>query len=314
MKFAKPPLSFAEQLGKLKTRGMIVANDDLASQWLKSVSYYRLSAYCLPFKQPDGNYLPGSDFESVRMLYGFDRKLRLLLLDAIERIEVALRTAVTYQIAMKYGPFGYCDARNFHKDFNHDRLMKEIAEKEKDSTETFVKHFRGKYRSEPHFPVWMASELMSLGTISRIYRALHPDVRRTIATQLNTTDYHMRSWAHTLSYVRNLCAHHCRVWNRQLAIRPKLPDLSASWPYKIEAEGSIYSVLIIAHHILRKIAPHATWTSRVMELINQYPLVPIASLGLPSNWKDTNPWVSATIAAPKPVGVVESPSASEPVR
>jgi abortive infection bacteriophage resistance protein len=313
VKFAKPPLSFAEQLGKLKARGMTVANDDLAIQWLKSVSYYRFSAYCHSFRKPDSNYHAGTDFESVCMLYGFDRRLRLLLLDAIERIEVALRTAVTYQIATNYGAFGHCDAGNFSANFDHGRLMEEIRDKEKGSTESFVPHFRNKYDAEEHLPIWMASELMSLGAISRVYQALHPGLRRKIATQFSTTEYHLRSWAHTISYVRNLCAHHSRVWNRSLAISPKLPDVAPSWPYRIENNKNIYCVLIIAHHMVRSIAPHSTWTARVRALIKQYPEVPTAALGMPPTWEDLNPWRTATYAAPEAIVESEIATADERV-
>jgi abortive infection bacteriophage resistance protein len=274
---------------------MIVANDDLAIRWLKSVSYYRLSAYCHPFKQPDSAYVPGTNFDSVQMLYGFDRRLRLLLLDAIERIEVALRTGVTYQLAINHGPFGHCNASHFSTRFDHDRLMQELSDKE-DSREAFVDHFRKKYREEAHLPIWMASELMSMGTISRVYEALHPRLRRQIAIQLNTTDPYLISWSHTLSYVRNLCAHHSRVWNRRLAISPKLPPLSSSWPYRIDEGKKIYSVFIIAHHVLSKIAPHATWTARLMDLMNDYPNIPTSALGMPADWRSHNPWPAVTAA------------------
>jgi len=299
VKFGKPSLSFADQLCKLKTRGMIIADDAVAIQWLKSVSYYRLSAYFHPFKSIEGGYASGTDFETVCMLYEFDRQLRLLLIDAIERIEVALRTAVTYQLAINYGPFGHCDEKRFSAKFDHDRLMSELRYKEKESTESFVAHFRKKYIAEPHLPIWMASELMSMGTISRIYGALDPNLRRKIAGEFNTTDYFLCSWTHTLSYVRNLSAHHCRVWNRKLAIKPKLPVGMRWWPYTIDNNHSVYCVLIIAHHLVRAIAPHATWAARVQELIGQYPLVPVAAIGMPSKWRSMYPWNAVAGTTPK---------------
>ena len=93
-RYSKPALNFNDQLAELKGRGMIVGDEAQAIHWLKTISYYRLSAYFHPFKESDDTCGPGTDFERVQMLYSFDRKLRLLLLDAIERIEVALRAAI----------------------------------------------------------------------------------------------------------------------------------------------------------------------------------------------------------------------------
>ena len=122
MKYPKPALTFHEQFGLLASRGLAVPDPERAMRWLRHVSYFRLSAYFLPFKSGE-NFKPGTTFDRVAGLYIFDRKLRLILLDAIERIEVALRTALTYEIAHRHGPFGYADAANFGSRFGHRTLM-----------------------------------------------------------------------------------------------------------------------------------------------------------------------------------------------
>jgi len=92
MHYLKAALSFPDQLAQLQQRGLHVTDPDRALHWLRRVSYYRLSAYFLPFKNGE-SFRPGTEFNDVAGLYIFDRKLRLLVLDAIERIEVALRTS-----------------------------------------------------------------------------------------------------------------------------------------------------------------------------------------------------------------------------
>ena len=100
--YNKPPLTFDEQLNRLLVRGLIVENRELALSTFSTISYYRLSAYWYPFRQrnADGkatdNYISNTKFEEPLALYEFDRQLRLLVLDAIERIEVALRTKITH--------------------------------------------------------------------------------------------------------------------------------------------------------------------------------------------------------------------------
>jgi abortive infection bacteriophage resistance protein len=118
-RYCKPALSYNDQLAKLKGRGMFVGDEVQAIHCLKTISYYRLSAYLHPFKRSDDTYEPDTHFDKVQALYVFDRKLRLLLLDAIGRVEVALRAAVTYHVSMKFGSFGHCDRRAFIDGFKH---------------------------------------------------------------------------------------------------------------------------------------------------------------------------------------------------
>ncbi|MBK7143671.1 MAG: Abi family protein [Xanthomonadales bacterium] len=250
MRYDKPALTFDEQLALLQQRGLHVPDTARARHWLQRVSYYRLSAYFLPFKHGE-LFRAGTDFDDVAGLYVFDRKLRLLVLDAIERIEVAMRTAVTYEVGHRFGAFGHTDPANFSPHFEHTKFMIELDTEERRARETFAAHFRSKYRSETHLPVWMATELLSFGTISQLYASLSPDIKRAIAGEYGVPDLHFASWLHTLSYTRNLCAHHKRLWSRQFAIRPKLPSRSRLWPHEIPDSGKVYAVLLIVRHMLQ---------------------------------------------------------------
>ena len=312
MKFTKPALSFPDQLAKLKQRGMVVQDDATAIRWLKSVGYYRLSAYFVPFRQPDDSYIPGTNLDTVRAIYGFDRKFRLLLLDAIERVEVALRTAVTYKVAHAVGPFGYIKPAvyQFDKYWDHQRFIDELYDAEKKSQEVFVEHYRKKYTAEQDLPIWMATELLSFGTISRMYAALDPKLRRAIANEYSLTEHYFASWVHTLSYVRNLCAHHSRVWNRILRIRPKLPNASAAFPYDIPTPDRLYTILVIANHLLKTIAPRSPWKQRVLTLFDSYPQVPIASMGIPADWRTRPEWTIPPAVAPPPAAPLVAPAAA----
>ena len=169
MDYKKPHLNYSQQLLLLKERGLSVDDNERALRWLQRVSYYRLSAYFLPFKDGE-NFRPASTFNDVVGLYIFDRKLRLLVLDAIERIEVALRTAITYEISSRYGPFGHTNPENFAPSLNHSDFMKKLMDETKraEKNETFVIHFRKKYKEQTHLPVWMATELLSFGSISML--------------------------------------------------------------------------------------------------------------------------------------------------
>jgi hypothetical protein len=152
VKYTKPALSFEQQANQLLNRGLQTDRTRLI-QILSRVSYYRLSAYWHPFKRPDESFAPDTTLDKVWRRYTFDRQLRLLVMDAIERVEVAvLRTLMVEHHARKYGPFGYRDARNFRPEFaglDHQRMVDEIDQATSRSREPFVDQFRAKYTSEP---------------------------------------------------------------------------------------------------------------------------------------------------------------------
>lgn len=114
MKYAKAALTFEQQAGKLLGRGLVADRSALINR-LKAVNYYRLSGYLYPFRNPDDTFRSGTTLDAVWQRYTFDRQLRLLALDGIERVEVCVRTALVYHHAHKHGPFGYTVPANLPK-------------------------------------------------------------------------------------------------------------------------------------------------------------------------------------------------------
>lgn len=289
MRYSKRPLSYSDQLQLLQDRGLTIRDQARARRWLEKVSYYRLSAYFLPFKQADV-FVPGTEFDDIAGLYIFDRKLRLLVLDAIERVEVAIRTAITYEISMRHGPFGHVDPANFAPRYRHSGLLRDIRTEESRAGETFVQHFRKKYTSEPELPVWMATELLSFGAISVMYSHMRPGLKSAIARPFGVPDSFFASWLHTLSYVRNVCAHHKRLWNREFAIRPSLPTYKVAWAGTIPDAGRIYCTLAILRHLLLVISPGCHWKPRLEALLAQHPQVSRQAMGFDPNWQSQPLW------------------------
>lgn len=292
MRYEKPARSLESQIDLLRERGLDVPDELYANRWLKHVSYYRLSAYMLPFKVPETDtYTPGTNFEQITKLYRFDRRLRLILLEALEIIEVGLRACLTYELAIAKGPFAHSDPATFAKHFDHPAMMDEITRMERDTKETFVAHFRSKYFSEPQIPIWMATELLSFGLLSRMYGAAPLAVKKKFASRLDAADTYVHSWLHSLSYVRNVCAHHSRLWNRVLAIKPRLPKTSRSWPYAGLTNERLYCVLVITKHCLARIFPRTRWHERLFALFDENPQIPLAEMQIPANWREIPPWV-----------------------
>jgi abortive infection bacteriophage resistance protein len=291
MRYNKPALTFDQQYDLLLDRGLIIQDRLRAQRWLRHISYYRFSAYFVPFKVAHDRFATGTTFDQVAGSYIFDRKLRLILMDAIERLEVALRTGLTYGISHQYGPFGHVDPLNFDARFDHEEFMEELAQAEEQSRESFLTHYRNKYVAEDHLPLWMASELLSFGRLSRVFKNTHPDVKKSFARRLDVPDVKIiSSWLHTLNYVRNVCAHHSRLWNREIAVKPILPRASPAWPYQVPGTDRLYQVLVIIRHALVRTWPQCRWRERLFELFDQHPSTDLAAMQIPTDWRTVPPW------------------------
>ena len=207
MLYTKPALSFAQQIALLKQRGLLIGNDQAALNTLSNVSYYRLSAYFKPFIQPNSEqFSPGTTFETILDLYAFDRDLRFLLREPLECIELHFRTRITYELAMRGGAFAHTRPEFFADTFDHADFMGKQVAKERKDTVQFVKHFRRKYE-DPQLPIWMATELMSFGTLSWLFPYLRIDVQKAISATFGRRQISHRELAGVPSvHPEHLCA------------------------------------------------------------------------------------------------------------
>lgn len=302
MNYTKPALPFEQQAQRLLDRGMIAPSKDALISCLKAVNYYRLSAYWYSFKVTDPisgaeSFAPNTNFETVWRRYSFDRELRLLVMDAIERVEVSiLRTQMVEQFALRHGPFGYTNIRNFSPGFSqsdHTRLLNELEDAVNRSKEEFIGRFRGKYTNEPHLPLWIAVEVMTFGQMFTLFRNFNRTEQQSLSQQFGLFPPVLVSWLHTLNFIRNACAHHARLWNRELPIRPYIPDARhrPEWhsPFQFD-NRRMFAVLTLLRYLLRHIDPQSDWQNRLEEIIREYPEVPLQWMGFPQNWKDSSIW------------------------
>jgi abortive infection bacteriophage resistance protein len=302
MNYIKPALTFEQQADLLIARGLQVNDKNELVEYLQRVNYYRLSGYWYIFKKVDPQtgdetLKPGTTFEKVVRYYEFDRKLRLLLMDAIERIEVAiLRTRLVEMHTLKYGPFGYADIKTYNPKFNakqFHQLLGSIADDESRSYEEFIKRYRQKYSSEPYLPLWMVTDLMSFGQLVTLYRNLDISIKQTISHQFNLFPPVLDSWLLTLNTVRNSCAHHARLWNRPIPLAVKIPHQKNDprW-YQPRAmpNNRLFTILTIVQYLMNTILPGHAWKNKVVALLAEYPQIPLRPMGIPTDWQVNDLW------------------------
>jgi abortive infection bacteriophage resistance protein len=204
MRYVKPPLTFEQQADLLIQRGMFGDRDVMVSR-LSVVNYYRLSGYWHTFKDINGCFAPGTFFEEVWNRYVFDRRLRLLVIDSIERIEVAVRARLAYEHAHAYGPFAYAeDSAALPKLTSARRatFLAHVKEEASRSRETFVDHFFNKYGNfHQNLPVWEATEIMAFGTLLTFFNGSPRHVKKAVASQFGMPHQVLGSWLLTLNAV-----------------------------------------------------------------------------------------------------------------
>jgi len=297
MKFTKPATSIDDQIALLRRRGMVIDDEPSARHYLKQISYYRLRAYWLPFEVPaeDGDHAfrAGTNFEDVLSLYVFDRQLRLLVMDAIERVEVALRANWAHYMAMTHGPHGYLDTTHHKSAANHAKGLRELVKEIRRSNDTFVNHYERKYSDPDLPPIWMAAEIISFGQLSMWFENLKlRQDRQTIAKPFLLDEKALGSFVHHMSYIRNICAHHGRLWNKRFTVTMAVPKFPAKLPVAMRDadDRQLHNTLVMLDFLLSIIAPDTEWRERIVALIEGCPLADPASMGFPEAWQGRPAW------------------------
>jgi abortive infection bacteriophage resistance protein len=325
--YIKPWLSIDEQLDKLQSRGIDITDRQAGSKLLSAVGYYRVTGYLYPLRESEpyiendgrqrnrihNRYHPGTTLEYAETLISFDRELRMLVLDGIERIEISLRTQLGY-ILGKRSAFAHLDPANFVNAFTenlidpltddpspskHKQWIERVEERRADSDEAFVAHFRDKY--DDAMPLWALTEILEMGHLGRLYSGLNNSIATEIARAYGVpTKRMMSSWISSLNYVRNVSAHHARLFNRKLVTAPARPNhnqISVLGHLKDQDSAKetfgVYNLLAVMAYLIDSIDPNSEWPTRMAALIESFPTsahLTAQSMGVPENWSILKLW------------------------
>lgn len=292
--YQKPFLSYVEQLALLKERGLIIEDENKAIHLLEKISYYRLSGYWYSLLDNFEEHIfkEGASFNIAFQLYCFDKNLRTLFLSEIEKIEVAIRSKMIHVLAESFGPFWIEKSDLFPNRENYDFIMETVTKEYKRSEEKFIDAFKLKYSNDLP-PCWMLLEVTSFGTLSLIYKNLKGGKsKRQIAGMFGLDDTTFESWLHSLVYVRNICAHHGRLWNRALKVRPKIATTANTWLESEEVTNSrIFYFASVLVYMLNVINPKHTFRMRFLSLIRVNTNLDYNRMGFHDNWESEPLWM-----------------------
>jgi abortive infection bacteriophage resistance protein len=311
--FRKPPLTSDELVARLSDRGLQVGAPDRAGRYLRHIGYYRLSPYAIPFQLggPDHFFREGAEFDDVVDLYVFDRALRLLVMDALERVEVAVRAALADYMSTTYdSPHWYTDVSHFQSPGRHTGLLRIVREaceerlrglpdRGEDSIvhRSALEHYLTTYGSPELPPSWLMVEMLTIGQLTSAYRNLRRRADKTsVAATIGLPAALLESWMLTYVRVRNICAHHGRLWNVGLGVYPAIPtSASVSWLNGPDAlpersRKRFYPVLVSLQSVLDRVSPRSSWARRLHELLDGRPAMNLSGMGVPETWADDPFW------------------------
>ena len=327
MSYEKPWQGVADQLSTLEARGLLVSDRNKALSYLQRIGYYRLSGYWFAFRQRSGlccgleasvhvgakpkaqtfvldTFKHGATFQNAVDLYVFDKQLRLLVGDALERIEVALRVDASHSMG-QLDPFAYLKGDLFHSAFSqvldkssgltrHHEWLSKHAQLIGRSKEEFVNHNKAKYGLP--LAIWVACEVWDFGTLSTLYGGLREAEQDAISVKYGVRNGRVfATWLRSLNYLRNVCAHHSRLWNRNIVDQPKLPSMAevpwvAPFEKSAHARARCYLLLCMVKHLLQVINPTSSWPQRMKAHLLAFPDLEhlglnLASMGAAADWK-----------------------------
>lgn len=256
--FTKPAITPTEQLRLLKARGLTILDEPRSLCFLEAVIFFRLTPYMRPFQiaNNEHQFKPRTKFSQLTNLYEFDRRLRL---------KEKQRTAL----------------EDYNREYRRIDNLKTTDNqykafiKDKRRQESYFRHYALTYNQPELMPSWAMLEEISLGELSQLYKGLAKDKDiKVIANGFDLYPPLLESWLHTITVIRNICAHHARLWNRELGIKPAYPtQKDFSWPSYLDKDHPHTRVAIvfsILHHMMKRISPDTEWYKKLFALFDDF--------------------------------------------
>lgn len=296
MNYTKQPLDYADIISMLKSRGLVISDENNALECLKRVSYFRLANYFHPMEKDKVNHIfkPNSKFDNAIDLYNFDRYLRLLLFSAVQSLEIGLRTKMIHHISLRYGAFWFTDASHFQNQDIFQNCLKQVMQELSRTKEDFIVDHFAKYDTPDVPPVWKTLEVTSFGTLSRLFCNLSDNaLKKAIAREFCLPQHKIfESWIKSAVALRNCLAHHSRVWNRVYPIKPQIPTkLKGKWiSIAVPQANKLYPQLCYLQYIQNIMCPGNDFGSQLKILLKQHPNIDVAAMGFPASWQNEPLW------------------------
>ena len=297
MDYNKIALDTSDLLAMLKQRGLQISDEQEALQTLAVVSYFRLACYFRPMEIDKQTHVfrQGASLNQALELYRFDTALRDLVFSATRQIEVALRSRVNHHFSRDHTPFWFTQvdmATDGHLFSEH---LSSVDRELHRSKEEFIKEHFERYDKPSFPPSWKTLETVSFGTLSKLYQDFYDKAdKKSVAEDFGLPQHEfLISWLESLTVLRNLCAHHSRIWNRRYALKPQMPKTLVGHKWLSDFSfppDKIYPQLCCISYLLNSIDAQNTFSKDFKQLWRKSPSVDAAAMGFPKDWEKESLW------------------------
>lgn len=285
--YIKPAKSSSDLIAHLLSRGLIIADIPKATRVIETIGYYRLLIYMRALQNSAKQFLGGACFDDVLMYYNFDRELRLVFLDAIERIEVALRAAIIDGVAVTHGAHFYLEPIHFERIDSYRNFYSRAAQ----ARYLAIEHYQRTYNVPPVAPIWAVSEALTFGELSHLFSGLTLSHRKNIARTFRLDESVLVSWFKTVNDLRNRCAHHNRLWDARLLVNQPMRARIVSAELTARAQASTYGRAVVVATLVQNLDPNENWRQKLKTLIAAHPLISLQRMGFPLDWSTRSTWI-----------------------
>ncbi len=277
--------SISAQIEKLKGRGLIIEDEVHAKEVLGRINYYRLSGYLHDFRQPGSdNYVAGVSFNQIETIYEFDMRLTRLLMFALEDIEETFKTRFSYALSSSFpkDPQIHIRQKIYRNVEELNISRKKLRASIKNNAGLpFIKHHIDNYGGK--FPIWVAVEIMTMGTIKALYFNLQGPYQKKIAKVYNTSSIILKNWIENITFTRNHLAHYMRIYNYNFG---RIPASCKNHPTSAVYRGKIFDQIIVMKNLY---SDTDEWNNyfipQLKELLDSYSeTIKLDDLGFPNDW------------------------------
>lgn len=295
MQFNKTAKTTSELCLHYSQKGLTISPDSAMMDLLADIGFYRLKGYMPPFfSNANKQFFPDTDISKILDLYFFDKKLRAILMNSIEFIEVATRTRICNTMAEIYGSHWYLDSNHFDNQGLYANMIQYISEYVQHAYEPFIQNYLRKYTSPSLPPSWMISDILTFGKMSSMYENLKDNqIKKQVANRFGTLPVFLESWLKSINFIRNLCAHHGRLWNRRLPLKPKLPTRAKHQFLQTvteETNQKLYGILSCMIYMGQFLPGQFSLKADILSLIADYPQISLSAMGFPAHWRSEPLW------------------------
>lgn len=278
--YNKPHATAVQRVTHLRSRGLIVARPNVAARKIDLIGYERLRIYFLSRRQfaiANRPFRPGTTYQNILRLYACDIMLREACLAAVGQFELLLRNAMSEALSDLHGSHPYFEPAAFRDATANLEALQSFMAAYGQSKDQRALHYKHTYGQPILPPIWTMKELLTFGRVVRIFKCLDGSLRQHIATQFGVpSDQVFASWLECLVDIRNICAHHDRLFNRSFQKQPQRLTRAA---VPTAPTRKLKAILQCLDHLLTQRGAPVDVVAQVGRVLTRFPEVEPAEVG-----------------------------------